>query len=416
MRMFYDIVRQTLQTLWAQKLRAFLTMFGIAWGVGSLLLLVGLGEGFRSGQHRQLQTMGTNIVWTFGGRVPAVVGSSNSSRVYWLTMRDYQAIKDEAKLVGNISPVLNRQDIRASSDFNNTSGEVFGVAPAYNRIRTIPLIQGRWLNDQDEAEVRHVTILGFEMRKNMFPGRPALGSIILLNGTRFEVIGVLEKIGREENNGTNIRAFIPLSAMRESFPMKGENMPPDVVSFLNWQPVAAQFDQQASDQVHRIIARNHGFDRTVKDAFEEEDSVEEERMVGKIFDTMDWFLGGVGVVTLLLGAIGIVNIMLVSVSERTQEIGLRKALGATNNNIRSQFLLEGAFLTGLSGFLGLAGAAGFMALLGMLPQPPGFDTPRVVPQSAAAAITLLALAGIFAGLYPAVKASHMEPVEALRKE
>ncbi len=416
MRMFTDIAVQTLQTLWAQKLRAFLTMFGIAWGVGSLLLLVGLGEGFRSGQHRQLKTMGTNIVWTFGGRVPAVVGSSNSSRQYRLTMHDYQAIKDEAKLVGNISPVLNRLDIRASSDFNNTNGEVFGVAPAYNQIRTIPLIQGRWLNDEDEAQVRRVAILGFEMRKNMFPGRPALGNSILLNGTRFEVIGVLEKIGREENNGTNIRAFIPLSAMRESFPMKGENMAPDAISFLNWQPVSAQFDEQARSEVHHIIARNHDFDPAIKDAFEEQDSVEEERMVGKIFDTMDWFLGGVGVVTLLLGAIGIVNIMLVSVTERTQEIGLRKALGATNTNIRSQFLMEGAFLTGLSGLLGLAAASGFMALLGMLPQPPGFDTPRLVPQSAAAAITLLALAGIFAGMYPAIKASRMEPVEALRKE
>ena len=131
---------------------------------------------------------------------------------------------------------------------------------------------------------------------------------------------------------------------------------------------------------------------------------------------MDWFLGGVGIVTLALGAIGIINIMLVSVTERTKEIGLRKALGATNATILTQFFLEGAFLTLLSGGVGLVLVAGFMALLAKLPQPPGFDTPQLVPISSAIAIASLAVSGIIAGLYPARKAALMTPVEALRAE
>jgi putative ABC transport system permease protein len=135
-----------------------------------------------------------------------------------------------------------------------------------------------------------------------------------------------------------------------------------------------------------------------------------------IFNTMDWFLGAVGLVTLGLGAIGIINIMLVSVTERTREIGLRKALGATHANVLTQFFLEGAFLTALSGLIGLAGAGGLVAALAQLPAPRGFDTPRIVPASAAIAIASLCVAGIVAGLYPARQAALLPPVEALRQE
>jgi putative ABC transport system permease protein len=139
-------------------------------------------------------------------------------------------------------------------------------------------------------------------------------------------------------------------------------------------------------------------------------------MVGKIFDAMNMFLGSVGLVTLGLGAIGIINIMLVSVTERTREIGLRKALGATNRSILFQFFMEGALLTLVSGGIGMGFAAGFMSLLGTLPSPPGFDTPKLVASSATLAITCLSIAGIVAGLYPARKAAMLTPVDALRAD
>ena len=138
MRMLLDIVRQSLSTLWAHKLRSFLTMFGIAWGVGSLLLLVGLGEGFRSGQEKQLATLGQNIMFMFPGRIPAVEGSTQSGQTYYFTYKDYLAIRNEAQFVGALSPVLNREDIRAVSDYGSTNGQVFGVASDYNQIRNVP--------------------------------------------------------------------------------------------------------------------------------------------------------------------------------------------------------------------------------------------------------------------------------------
>ncbi len=147
MQRFFDIIRQSLSTLWAHKLRSFLTMFGIAWGVGSLLLLVGLGEGFRSGQHKQLASIGQDIMFIFGGRIPSVEGSLQSMQPYRLTYQDYLDIKSEANLVKNISPVLERDDIRAVSEYNSANGQVFGVAPIYADIRTIPIETGRWIAD-----------------------------------------------------------------------------------------------------------------------------------------------------------------------------------------------------------------------------------------------------------------------------
>jgi putative ABC transport system permease protein len=208
---------------------------------------------------------------------------------------------------------------------------------------------------------------------------------------------------------------MPLNTMRVLFPLKEQNSE-DGISFLNYQPRTREEHVAAKQEVHQVIARRHNFSAKSEDAFEDWDTIEGSRRVGLIFDAMDSFLGAVGLVTLALGAIGIINIMLVSVSERTREIGLRKALGATRRDILMQFFVEGAFLTGLSGGIGAAITYGLIKALATLPAPEGFDTPRIVPLSAVAAILSLAVAGIAAGLYPASKAAKLEPVEALRQE
>jgi putative ABC transport system permease protein len=415
MRMLLDIVRQSLATLWAHKMRSFLTMFGIAWGVGSLLLLVGLGEGFRSGQVKQLATLGQDIMFVFPGRIPAVEGSLQSGQTYHFTYDDYLAIRDEARTLRTISPVLNREDIRAVSDYGSTNGQVFGVAPEYNQIRTIPVGTGRWFNEEDNTAHRRLAVVGWELLKNVFPGRPAVGATILLNGIRFDVIGVLAKVGKDGNNGTNGRIFIPIETMRDLFPLKDKNSE-NAISFINYRPLNKTNHLRSKEEVHQIIARRHRFDPKLEDAFEDWDTIENSQRVDKIFDAMDYFLGVVGLVTLGLGAIGIVNIMLVSVAERTKEIGLCKALGATYHNILTQFFIEGAFLTAFSGGIGLAVSVGFVTLLAQLPAPEGFDAPRIVPLSAVAAILSLGIAGISAGLYPARKAALLPPIEALRQE
>ncbi len=416
MQLIFDIFAQTLRTLWAHKLRSFLTMFGIAWGVGSLLLLVGLGEGFRSGNRKQFDQLGENVMFIWGGRAPAVNGSFTSMRQYYLTYRDYLDVSSECPDVGRVGPVISRDDIRAVSDYYQTSGRLMGVLPMFNQIRYLPVAEGRWLNSLDNAQKRNVLVIGDESRRVLFPGRPSIGSFVLLNGVRFQVIGTLQRIGHGDNNSENLRMFLPFNTMQQYFPPLKVGDLPDAISMMNYQPKSRETHDLAREEVHQIIARNHKFNPDSPDAFDEWDTIKSVDRIGKIFDAMNMFLGSVGLVTLALGAIGIINIMLVAVADRTREIGLRKAIGATNRSIMFQFFVEGAFLTLISGGLGMAAAAGLMAALATLPQPPGFDTPRLVPATAVLAIGSLALAGIVAGLYPARKAALLQPVEALRKE
>ena len=415
MQIFIDVFGEILSTLWAHKLRSFLTMFGIAWGVGSLLLLVGLGDGFRSGNKRGLSEYGENIMMIFPGRAPVVQGSINSARQYRLTYQDYLDVRKESPHIRAATPVLVTDGVHAVSEFASASGQLTGAEPQYNGIRFLPLKQGRWLNDLDENQKRDVVVLGDEMSRNLFPGRPALGAFILLNDHRFEVIGTLKRVGRGDDNSTNTRAYIPFQVMRSEFPLPGEEGF-DAISSINFQPRTADEHLLALDEAHRVIARNHHFDYHDEDAFEGWDTVKQAQMMGTIFDAMNEFLGTVGMVTLALGAIGVINIMLIAVTERTREIGLRKALGATNRSIMLHFFIEGILLTVASGLIGMAFAGGLMALLGNYNGPGGFDPPRLVPRTAMLAIASLTLAGVVAGLYPARKAARLEPVEALRQE
>jgi putative ABC transport system permease protein len=417
MQNFSDTLGQVFRAILANKLRSFLTMFGIAWGVGSLLVLVGLGEGFRSGQHKQLATFGNDVVMMWNGTIPALANQHSDMRPYQFTPGDEAALRALPEL-RSVTAFLQRGDLYEVSAYANSSGQVMGVEPNYAAVRFVPIAEGRFISADDLAERRRVVVLGFKNASLLFPGRPMLGETVNINDIAFTVVGRVGTISRGNNDFDNQKVYIPLTTMQELFAMKGDNIAPDALSSIQYQPATKGDSTAAVPAVHRVIAERHGFDPSLKDAFEEWDTIEEEHEVGAIFNAMDVFLGGVGIVTLALGAVGIINIMLVSVTERTAEIGLLKALGATKRSILAQFFWEGLLLTAVSGIIGIVVSAGGMWVLQKLltGKIPGFDPPRLVPWSAAMALVSLVLCGVAAGLYPASKAAALDPIEALRRE
>jgi putative ABC transport system permease protein len=417
MTSFADTLGQVFRAIMANKLRSFLTMFGIAWGVGSLLVLVGLGEGFREGQHKQLAQFGDDVVMEFNGTIPALANQHTGMRPYELTLGDEAAVR-QLPQVRAVTDELARSDLYEVSQWNNTSGHVTGTEPSYAQVRYIPIVAGRFLDDEDIRDNRRVAVLGWKTAMLLFRGRPLLGETITINGADFTVIGQVGKIGRGNNTYDDEKVCIPVTTMLELFPIKGDNIPQDALTSIQYRPTIRGDNTAAAIAVHRVIAERHGFDPSLLDAFNEWDTIQEAHLIGMIFTAMDIFLGSVGIVTLGLGAVGIINIMLVSVTERTREIGVMKAVGATKQSILAQFFWEGLLLTGISGVTGVVASAAFMALLQavLTDKVPGFDPPRMVPWSAALALGSLVLCGVAAGLYPASKAAALDPVEALRKE
>ena len=235
MQTFSDTLGQVFRAIAANKLRSFLTMFGIAWGVGSLLVLVGLGEGFRSGQHRQLATLGNDLVMMWNGTIPAVANQHTGMRPYELTMGDADAVRHLPQLRA-VTVELARSDLYEVSQWSNTSSHVMGVEPNYPVVRFIPMDTGRFIDDADLSGRRRVAVLGFKAANLLFNGRPMLGETITINGTAFTVVGSVEKISRGNNDFDDQKVYIPVTTMQELFPLKGDNIAQDALTSIQYQP------------------------------------------------------------------------------------------------------------------------------------------------------------------------------------
>jgi len=414
---FGDLIGDVIRTLWAHKLRTFLTMFGIAWGVVSIVLMVGAGEGLRVGQAKVAETLGKDVMIVFHGRTSLQAGGMRAGRAVHWEDQDVPVVVSESPDCQYAIPELEQETVRAHSNYNNAAFLVTGSFPEFGYIRSLNIGQGRFYDWEDQNLGRRVAFLGTDAAKQLFPGRNPVGENVYLNDFPYTVIGVMaEKKQDSSYDGWDVnKIFVPFAAMRRDFPDK----PPGTSTTFDMLLVTPKSVAQhpaCKHEVRAALGRMHRFDPNDKEACPIWDTVEEAQAFRQMTDGMKYFLGSVGFVTLLLGALGVMNVMMVAVRERTREIGMRKALGAPASTILKQFFLEALLIALLSGGTGLGIAYGICYLVDLAPMPDFFAGLLPTWTTSALACGLLGVTAVIAALYPARKAASIDPIEALRFE
>jgi putative ABC transport system permease protein len=412
-----ELTGQVMDSLLRNKLRTFLTMAGIAWGITSIVLIVAMGDGFKAGQVNNMKELGENIVLVFGGRTELQAGGERAGRRIRLNYSDIENIRREGYLVNLVTAELEG-NIRVTSPYNSGSFDAVGVEAFYPQLRTIPIGDGRFFSDTDEKNGERVCVIGVDVKKQLFGARvDVVGREVAINSIPYKIVGVMaDKTQNSSYNGMDEKkVWLPYTTMTRDVP-PAKYYVPGYIDDIVYQPRSLDRYEEARAQVRKVIGRAHGFSAADKSALGIWDTVEDQRRVAGIFDSMTAFLGFIALVTLSLGGIGVMNIMLVTVSERTREIGLRKALGATRLRIMIDFLAEGCVLVFVSGFIGWSIAFGLSSLLKLVQMPEMFPGLPVSGATSALAFGTLAIIAIASALFPAWRAASLTPVEALRYE
>ena len=412
-----ELAGQVLGSLLRDKLRTFLTMAGISWGIASMVIVVAMCDGFKEGQRNNMRGLGENIVILFAGRTEMQAGGERAGRRIRLNYSDVENIRRECWLVKKTAAELEGE-VRATSPYNSGTFEVSGVESFFPELRTIPVAQGRFFTERDEAARDRVCVIGVEVKKQLFGQRADIvGREIAINSIPYRIIGVMAD--KEQNSSYSgldeKKIWIPYTTMARDVPPKNYYVP-GFLSEILYQPRSLLEYEAAQRQVRAVVGRAHGFAAADKSALSLFDTVESQQLAEDVLNSMATFLGLIALVTLSLGGIGVMNIMLVTVSERTREIGLRKALGATRRRIMIDFLVEGCVLAFVSGSIGWSIAFGLSSLLKLVKMPYMFPGLPVSGSTTAVAFGALAVIAILSALFPAWRAASLTPVEALRYE
>jgi putative ABC transport system permease protein len=413
-----DLLRQTWLNLAGNKTRSLLTMFGIAWGLICLILMTALGEGMWVAQKQKARALGQNIMIVWGGMTSKGIEGVRPGKIIRLTLNDYFTVRQQAALLQRSSPEIQRS-LPVRSTLNNGTFSTHGVFPDYMQMRTIEVKPGgRTINEGDNTNLLRVCILGDEVKDQLFAKANAIGETITIGELPYLVIGELIKKDQNSNySGPDKKMiYVPFNTMTRDFPLPKAAEGRYSLSNMILQPRSEELGEAAEIEVRRILAKEKDFDYLDKDAVQIWNTVTEAKLIYRLFASLRVFLGAMAVVTLILGGVGVMNIMLLSVGERTHEIGICKAVGATTRRVLMQFFAESMVLTFTAGLAGIFIGWGLCALINLLPKIDFFAGMIVTPTIGCIAFAFLTLVGILASIYPAFTASLVDPIEALRYE
>ena len=392
-----------LRSLWANKMRSSLTMLGVIIGVGAVIVMLGIGEGAKRQVSERITSMGTNLLVVRPGL--GTRGHVRSASVETLVLKDAEAIRKEVPNIAAVAPEAGK-NAQIKYYAKNTNSTILGTTADYLSVNNFTLAEGRFIEPEDVRRRSKVAVVGATPAKDLFEGGVAVGAKIKIKGVNFEVIGLLKAKGQSGYRDPDAVVVVPITtAMLRLFGIKD-------LRAINVQ-VANQGDMSnAQADIEELLMRRHRIAPGGQPDFNIRNQAEILKTMNQVTETFTTLLAAVAFVSMLVGGIGIMNIMLVSVTERTREIGIRKAVGARQRHILFQFLVEAVVLSVLGGLLGIAAGLFAAHMVGKS----GSWTTAVRTDSIIFAFSIAASTGVFFGLYPAYKASRLDPIEALRYE
>ena len=392
-------------------LRTLLTGLSVAWGVFMLVVLLGAGKGLENGADWEFRDDAQNSIWIGGGKTSIPFAGRAPGRAILFKNQDFA---DLPRKVPGIEHFTGRYwlwgEFSVSYGAQRSSFNILGVHPDHRFLEKTLMTRGRFLDPSDLAEKRKVAVIGSKVREILFGTRDPIGEYINIRGLAYKVVGEFEDVGGENELR---KIYVPISTAQLVYNQ------PDIIHQLIFTVGDATVEQSRgiADEARVVLAKNHGFSIDDRRALRMGNNLEQFTRLTGVFKWIRIFVWAVGVGTLLAGVIGIGNIMLISVAERTREIGIRKALGATPGSIIRMVLGEALVLTGVSGYAGLVGGVGVVELVAArFPEAPFFREPSVSLNVAVSATLLIMAAGALAGFFPAYRAARVNPVVALRSE